>query len=43
MNDIDFLRQFGECWCCWVVDDIGATLDLTAIKGLQAAIAYPAI
>jgi hypothetical protein len=31
MNGIDFLRRFGECCCCWVVDDIGAMLDLTAI------------
>jgi hypothetical protein len=40
MNGIDFLRRFGECWWCRVVDDIGVTLDLTAIKGLQAATAY---
>jgi hypothetical protein len=43
MNGIDFLRRFGECWRCWVVDDIGATLDLTAIKRFQAVTTYPAI
>jgi hypothetical protein len=26
INGIDFLRRFGECCDCWVVDDIGATL-----------------
>jgi hypothetical protein len=31
MNGIDFLRRFGECCCCWVVDDIGAMLGLTTI------------
>jgi hypothetical protein len=40
MNGIDFLCRFGECWRCRVVDDIGVTLDLTAIKSLRAATAY---
>jgi hypothetical protein len=40
INGIDFLRRFGECWRCRVVDDIGVTLDLTAIKSLRAATAY---
>jgi hypothetical protein len=33
MNDIDFLRRFGECWQRWVVSDIEATIGLTGING----------
>jgi hypothetical protein len=34
VNGIDFIRRIGECCSCWVVGDIGATLDLTAIDDL---------
>jgi hypothetical protein len=36
LNGIDFIRRFGECCSCWVVDDIGATFDLTAINDFLA-------
>jgi hypothetical protein len=36
MNDIDFLRRFGECWQRWVVSDIEATIGLTVINGFFA-------
>jgi hypothetical protein len=35
MNGIDFLRRFGECFTRWVVGDIGAALDLTAIMAFS--------
>jgi hypothetical protein len=36
LNGIDFIRRFGECWWCRVVDDIGAAIDVTAIRGFFA-------
>jgi hypothetical protein len=37
INDIDFLRRFGECWQRWVVSDIKATIGLTVINGFSQA------
>ena len=34
-NDIDFLRRFSECLCCWVVGDIGAGLDPKTLNDLS--------
>ena len=46
LNDIDFLRRYGECSRCWVVDGIGATIDIKTVNDsfadVASAIADPA-
>ena len=39
LNDIDFLRRYGECSCCWVVDGIGATIDIKTVNDSFADVA----
>jgi hypothetical protein len=37
-NDIDFLRQSGECSYCRVVSGIGATIDIQTVNGSSRAL-----
>ena len=45
VNDIDFLRRFGECSRRWVVGDIGAAIDIKTVNDfsqVRLVIADPA-